>query len=83
MISLDFEWQTNEFMLYDFLNLFRVGFVCFFQQIIQKIEQLQPLVLRPTLSLFAVCHCGSPLVWDFSLLYHITQKEKRADFSAL
>ena len=40
MISLDFDWQTNEFMLYDFLNLFRVGFVCFFQQIVQKIEQL-------------------------------------------
>ena len=32
-------------MVNDFLNLYGVRFVCLFQQIVQKIEKLQPLVL--------------------------------------
>ena len=67
----------------DLLDFLCVGFVGFLQQVVQKIEQFQPLVLRSSLALFAIRHRCPSRIGIFLLLYHIEPKEKRADFSAL
>ena len=38
----------------NFRDFYCVGFVCFFQKIVEKIEQFQPLIFRPTFALLLV-----------------------------
>ena len=65
----------------DFLYLDGMSFIGIFQKVIQKVEQLQPLVLRPTLPLFTVCHAlpslGFPIDGRETLCTTMTRKCSR------
>ena len=54
----------------DLLDFLGVGFVCFLQQVVQQIEQFQPLILRSALALFAIRHSYPSRIGIFLLLYH-------------
>ena len=73
-ICLDFDWQTNEFMLYCRTTQLREKTMLSYEQTLRLFEKWckeeQDIIASPALGIFLHCITSK-------------QKKKRADFSAL